>query len=246
MSKNRIPLILVGLTVLFAFLYSTAIATEVNQDVESPGGDLGVDLQYTTDLIDPYGNVIRVQPLSLFTLNRLSFYSGSSTVSAMRVTVDWIASGRDVDWSTLSLTVVAAGTGGFAVALPFSTQTGSAEISLPVTTGQLGRTPASDEIVMWTMSVDVSGEIRDAVGNILTARADTVTSSLTSKWYDPTFTIDTSTPPPSTPPPSTPPPSTPPPSTPPPSTPPPSTPPPSIPPGGGPLPLGILRTWTTP
>ena len=237
MSKNRILLILGGLILVFAFLYSTAIATDIQQDVESPSGGLGVDLQYTTELIDPYGNVIRLQPLSLFTLNRLSFYSGSSKVSAMRVTVDWAASGRDVDWSTLSLTVEAAGTGGLRVMLPFSTQTGSAEISLPVTTGQLGRTPSSGETVTWTMSVDVSGEIKDAVGNTLTAAADTVTSSLTSKWYVPYFTIDTSTDGSSA--------TTPPPSDPDPTPSPNPTPPPSL-PGGGPVPLGILRTWTTP
>ena len=167
----------------------------------------------------------------------------------MRVTVDWTASGRDVDWSTLSLTVEAAGTGGFTASLPFSTQTGNTEISLPVTTSQLGRTPSSGETVTWTVSVDVRGEIRDAVGNTLTATADTVTSSLTSKWYVPYFTIDTSTDGSST---STPPPSDPDPSpsptpepTPTPTDPDP-TPTPYNPPGGGPVPYGILRTWTTP
>jgi len=241
MSKNRILLILGGLIVVFALLYSTAIATDVQEDVESPGGALGVDLQYTTELIDPQGNVIRLQPLSLFTLNRLSFYTGSSKVSAMRVTVDWTASGRDVDWSTLTLTVEAVGTGGLRVTLPFRVETGSTEISLPISTDQLGRTPSSGETVTWGISVDVSGEIKDAMGNTLTATADTVTSSLTTKWYVPYFSIDTSTDGSST---YTPPPSEPDP-TPPPSEPDPYTPPSYLDPVG-PIPLGILRTWTTP
>jgi len=247
MSKNRILLILGGIILGLALLYTTAIATEVQQDCG--GGDhLGVELNYKTELLDPQGKVIQVQPL----LNRLTFYSGSSTVSAMRVTVDWTASGRDVDWSTLALTVEATGTGGYTVSLPFSTHTGSAEISLPISTGQLGRTPSSGETVTWTVSVDVSGEIKDAVGNTVTATADTVTSSLTTEWYVPFFTIDTSsdgtsttTPPPSDPDPTPSPDPIPSPDPTPSPDPAPYTPPPYIPPGG-PVPLGILRTWTTP
>jgi hypothetical protein len=184
-----IAVVLIVVIILALCVTKTDVVAKWQSQASDITGKLGMRLSGETYLLDAKGQKVALYTLAKLGIIPLSFFKDQTEVTAMVTTLTWTASGQDVDWSTLKITVSASGTGGFSKSLQFTTQSGSTSITLPISTTQLGRTPASGESVTWTLTITVSGQVNDKTGKILTAQANPITSTVTTVWYSPTFSI---------------------------------------------------------
>jgi len=152
-------------------------------------GNMTVSIEGKTELIGKDGQPLKILSFYKYAMLPLAFYIGDKEVTAMRVTVTWAASGQDVDWDTLTMTISASGTGGYSSSTASQSKTGSTVFTLPISTSQLGRTPSSGETITWTITINVKGTIKDVVGNTLAASADPIINTVTTTWYEPSFTV---------------------------------------------------------
>jgi len=192
-AKKALILIAVGIIaiLLIACLVKVGLVAEWN--AEAADTNLSVDVSGTTELLGPDGEPIRLALIAKLGILPLSFFVESSEVTAMRVTVSWTASGQDVDWSTLKITLTASGTGGYQKSYTTSYKTGSKSFILPITVDQLGRTPSSGETITWQMTINVKGEVVALTGEKLTATLPKpIISQVKTVWYEPSFTITAS------------------------------------------------------
>jgi len=167
---------------------------ETEASDETAEASVTVSVEGRTELLGSDGQPLKVLTIYKYGILPLSFYVGSNEVTGMRVTVSWTASGKDVDWNTLTITISASGTGGYSSSHSSSSKTGSTSFTLPISISQLGRTPSSGETVTWRMTINVKGSIKDLAGNTLTASLDNpIVNSITTKWYEPSFTISATT-----------------------------------------------------
>jgi len=190
-----ISLIIVIAAVLIAISFIPIEAyvwwsSEANGQTQT--GNLTVSIEGKTEIIGEDGQPLKILAFYKYAMLPLAFYIGDKKVTAMRVTVTWTASGQDVNWDTLTLTISASGTGGYSSSTTSQSKTGSAVFTLPISTSQLGRTPSSGEKITWRMTINVQGTITDAVGNTLTASANPIVNKVTTTWYKPTFTVSAS------------------------------------------------------
>jgi len=197
MSRRMlISLIIVIAAVLIAISF-IPVAAYVWWASEASGqtqtGNLIVNIEGKTELIGEDGQPLKILYITKFALLPLAFYIGDKEVTAMRVTVTWTASGQDVNWDTLTITISASGTGGYSSSTTSQSKTGSTIFTLPISTSQLGRTPSSGEKITWKLTINVQGTITDIIGNTLTASANPIINTVTTTWYEPTFTVSAST-----------------------------------------------------
>jgi hypothetical protein len=193
-EKTAKKYVAVAATILVLLLFALYISrVEVvakwRSEAKDATGNVGLYLNGETYLLDAKGQRITLSTVAKLGVLPLSFFKDQTEVTAMITTLTWAATGQDVDWSTLKITVSASGTGGLSQTSQFTTQYGSTSITLPISTTQLGRTPSSGETVTWTLTITVSGQIVDKVGRTLTAQANPITSTVTTVWYSPSFTI---------------------------------------------------------
>jgi len=202
MEKKTLISIIVAIAIVLVVASFIPVSAYVWWETEASGetdvGSLSMVVSGKTELLGSDGQPLKVLTIYKYGILPLSFYVGSNEVTAMRVTVTWTASGKDVDWNTLTITITATGTGGYSNTYTTSAKTGSTSFTLPISTTQLGRTPSSGESVTWKMTINVKGSIKDLTGKTLTAQLDNpIVCSVTTTWYEPTFTItataDTST-----------------------------------------------------
>ena len=159
---------------------------------QTQNGNMTVSIEGRTELIGEDGQPLKILYISKYAMLPLAFYIGDKEVTAMRVTITWTASGQDVNWDTLTITISASGTGGYSSSTTSHSKTGSTVFTLPISTSQLGRTPSSGEKITWQMTINVQGKIEDVVGNTLTASANPIVNTVTTTWYKPTFTVSAS------------------------------------------------------
>jgi hypothetical protein len=184
-----VAVIVLVLLVFVLYIGKVDVVARWKTEAKDNTGNLGLNISGETYLLDANGQKVALSMIAKLGVIPLSFFKGQTEVSAMVTTLAWTASGQDVDWSTLKITVSASGTGGFSKSLQFTTQSGSVSITLPISVQQLGRTPSSGESVTWTLTITVSGQVNDKTGRTLTAQANPITSTVTTVWYEPSFSV---------------------------------------------------------
>lgn len=198
MEKKTLISIIAAIAIVLIVMSFIPIPVYVWWETESSDeteiGSLSVYVTGKTELLGSDGQPLKVLMIYKYGILPLAFYVGSNEVTGMRVTVSWSASGKDVDWNTLKITISASGTGGYSSTYTATSKTGSTSFTLPISTSQLGRTPSSGESVTWRMTINVQGSIKDLAGNTLTASLDNpIVNSITTVWYEPSFTISATT-----------------------------------------------------
>jgi hypothetical protein len=184
-----VAVIVLVLLVFVLYIGKVDVAAKWKTEARDNTGNLGFNISGETYLIDAKGQRVALTMIAKLGVVPLSFFKGQTEVAGMVTTLTWTASGQDVDWSTLKLTVSTSGTGGFSKTSQFTAQSGSVSITLPISTQQLGRTPSSGESVTWTLTITVNGQVNDKAGRTLTAQANPITSTVTTVWYEPSFSI---------------------------------------------------------
>jgi hypothetical protein len=188
-AKKYVAVAATILVLLLFTLYISRVEILAKWRAKATTQNLELNIYGETYLLDAKGQRITLSMVAKLGVLPLSFFKDQTEVTAMVTTLTWTATGQDVDWSTLKITVSASGTGGFSQSSQFTTRSGSTSITLPISTAQLGRTPSSGETVTWTLTITVSGQILDKVGRTLTAQANPIISTVTTVWYSPSFTI---------------------------------------------------------
>jgi len=192
-TKKTLIWLAVGIIAILVISLIVKIDLVARWRAEASNENFTVNISGTTELIGESGEPIKLMLIAKMAVLPLSFFVSENEVTAMRVTVSWSASGKDVDWSTLKITITATGTGGYQNSYTTSLKSGSISFTLPITVEQLGRTPTSGETVTWEMTINVEGEVTDLVGRRLTASLpQPIVSQVETVWYEPNFTITAS------------------------------------------------------
>ena len=192
--KNRwfkviIAVVAVSIIALCLVPIDVSVLWRSTAEAKSDTGELQINLEGKTELLGPDGQPLRVLSIVKYSMMPLSFFVGSKEVTAMKVTVSWSAEGQDIDWSTLNIEVYATGTGNYHARKTSNSRTGSVTFTLPISASRLGWTPRSGETVTWRMDINVKGTVKDVVGRPLTATAQPITCTTTTKWYQPSFRV---------------------------------------------------------
>ena len=185
-------IVLIGVVLVALYIAKVDVTARWRTRASDATGNLNLAISGETYLLDANNQRMSLSMIAKIGLFPLSFFKGQTEVTAMITTLSWTASGTDVDWSTLKIDISASGTGGFSKSSQQAAQSGSVSITLPITTAQLGRTPASGESVTWTVTITVQGQVTDKVGRTLTAQAQPITATVTAVWYAPTFAVSSS------------------------------------------------------
>jgi len=190
--SRKVVAVAMALIVIIALLVIIKVNVAAYWKTDASANGMNVSITGKTEVIGEDGEPIQVMMIAKYFMVPLAFYVKSTKVVAMRVTVSWTASGTDVDWNTLSITIKASGTGGFSDSRTSTSKTGSVVFRLPISTSQLGRTPSSGETVTWQMVINVDASIKSLTGETLQASASPITCTVSTVWYSPSFSITSS------------------------------------------------------
>jgi len=171
--------IAVAVTVVFLFVSSEAAASWT---ATSQGDGLRLTVNGRTELVATDGSPIQLRFLAKMMMLPLSFVYQGQKVASMRVSFTWTVSGENVDWSTLAVSTVAAGTGGFRQTASFRSKEGGYVYTLPLTVEQLGRTPSANETVEWTVEIVVTVRALSVNGETLTVESAPIKSTVKTVW----------------------------------------------------------------
>lgn len=193
-NRNLKILLIAGLIVVLAAALSSTVPVVAKWKTRfsDETGNLSINVSGETSLLDEKGKTVEVLMIAKLSSVQLSFYYNSIKVSGMVVKLNWEVFGQDVDWSTLNLLITATGTGGYSDQRKVTLTRGTAAFTLPISTSQLGRTPSSGETVTWELTIVVEGNVKDKLGNLLTAKSNPIRSTVSTVWYEPSFGIKTS------------------------------------------------------